>query len=72
MGTISDDKKTNERPFAWARLVGATIVFIAGSITINRLIESMVVKGGSIVRPVLAGALISMLIFLTISVLWLQ
>jgi hypothetical protein len=72
MGGISDEKKTDEKLFAWARLVGATIVFIVGSVTINRLIESMVVKGGNIVRALTAGVLIFMLIFLTISILRLQ
>jgi len=72
MGSISDDKTTNEKPFAWARLVGATIVFIVGSVTINRLIEAMAVKGGNVVRPIMATVLIFMLIFLTINILRLQ
>jgi heme/copper-type cytochrome/quinol oxidase subunit 3 len=72
MGDISDDKTTNEKLFAWARLVGATIVFIVGSVTINRLIEAMAVKGGNVVRPIMATGLIFMLIFLTINILRLQ
>jgi len=72
MGGISEDKTTNEKPFAWARLIGATIVFIVGSVTINRLIEAMAVKGGNVVRPIMATALIFMLIFLTINILRLQ
>jgi len=72
MGGISEDKTTNEKLFAWARLVGATIVFIVGSVTINRLIEVMAVKGGNVVRPIMGTALIFMLIFLTINILRLQ
>jgi uncharacterized membrane protein YidH (DUF202 family) len=72
MGSISDDKTTNEKLFAWARLVGATIVFIVGSVTINRLIEAMAVKGGNVVRPIMSTVLIFMLIFLTINILRMQ
>ena len=72
MGGISKDKTTNEKLFAWARLIGANIVFIVGSVTINRLIEVMAVKGGNVVRPIMGTALIFMLIFLTINILRLQ
>jgi len=72
MGDISGDKTTNEKVFAWARLVSATIVFIFGSVVINRFINSMVVKGGNVVRPLAAAVLIFMLIILVIKILSLQ
>jgi hypothetical protein len=72
MGDISENKTTDEKLFAWARLIAATVVFIFGSVMINRLIETMVVKGGNIVRPVTAGVLIFALIVLVISMLRMQ
>jgi hypothetical protein len=73
MGDISAEQKTlEEKLFAWARLVGATIVFIVGSMSINRLIELMNVKGGNVVRPIMGAALITMLILLTTFILRLQ
>ena len=72
MGDISENKTMDEKLFAWARLIAATVVFIFGSIMINRLIETMVVKGGNVVRPLMASALIIALIFLVISMLRMQ
>lgn len=72
MGGISDEKKTDEKLFAWAKLIAATTVFIFGSVVANRFIEAITIKGGNVVRALTAGVLIFMLIVLVLRILYLQ
>jgi hypothetical protein len=72
MEGIAKRETLEEKLFSWARLISATIVFIVGSIIINRFIETVVVKGGSTIRSSLAATLIIMLIILAINILRMQ
>jgi hypothetical protein len=72
MEFISEDKKTDEKLFAWARLIAATIVFIFGVIVINKLMEAIIIKGGHPVRVILGAAVLIMLIVLVLNILNMQ